>query len=270
MEDLYVLNVEKPSGTCYASGSLQMGNEEGQSPKGTESREPTHPNSKGPADATSLAQQEIYSQSRKQKSHQKRQQIGAVRAEQHNGDQDKKHIKKRKRANLDAVDEELGMDGKLEGGKPQEKGRGKKQKIEETKCGVDSAEGEGEEEEMSEGEGGGEREKEKEKEKGKEKQRFILFIGWSVLIQTSWYSRGSQEISNIPLRWTLLRRISLHVVRRFFAPVWLSLILILIHRSTARSTTSYSENVLKWENHDQIKRLRLPRILEQNLTPTST
>jgi len=272
MEDLYVLNVEKPSGTCYASGSLQMGNEEGQSPKRTESREPTHPNSKGPADATSLAQQETYNQSRQQKSHQKRQQIGAVRVEQHNGDQDKKRIKKRKRANLDAVDEELGMDGKPEGGKTQEKGRGKKQKIEETKCGVDSAEGEGEGEgeEMSEEEGGGEKEKEKGKEKGKEKQRFILFIGWSVLIQTSWYSRGSQEISNIPLQWTLLRRISLHVVRRFFAPVWLSLILILIHRSTARSTTSYSENVLKWENHDQIKRLRLPRILEQNLTPTST
>lgn len=179
MEDLYVLNVEKPSGTCYASGSLQMGNEEGQSPKRTESREPTHPNSKGPADATSLAQQETYNQSRQQKSHQKRQQIGAVRVEQHNGDQDKKRIKKRKRANLDAVDEELGMDGKPEGGKTQEKGRGKKQKIEETKCGVDSAEGEGEGEgeEMSEEEGGGEKEKEKGKEKGKEKQRFILFIG---------------------------------------------------------------------------------------------
>jgi len=179
MEDLHVLNMEKPSRSHYASGSMQMGNEEGQATEGTKRSKSTRASGKGPADRTRLAQQEICGQSQQQRSHPKRQRIDAVGAEQRDGEhdeQDEKRIKKRKRANLDAADERLGMDERLEGKNAQEKGRNKRQKIEKAEHGVDCAEEEGEGEEMSEGEGVKER-----------KQRFILFIGWSLSIQILYY-----------------------------------------------------------------------------------
>jgi len=185
MEDLHVFNMEEPSRARYASGSVQMGNEEGQATEGTERSKSTRASEKGPADSTRLVQQEICSQSQEQKSHPKRQRI-AVGAEQRDGEydeQDERRIKKRKRANMDAADER--MDGKLEGGNAQEKGRNKKQKIEKAERGMDCAEGEGEGEEMSEDEGG------EEGKQRREKQRFILFIGWSLSIQILCYSRAS-------------------------------------------------------------------------------
>jgi len=190
MEDLHVLTMEKPSRSRYASGSVQMGNEEGQATEGTERSKSTRASGRGLADSIRLAQQEVCGQSRQQKSHPKRQRIDAVGAERCDGEheeQDEKCIKKRKRANLDAADERLGMGGKLDGENAQEKGRDKRQKIEKAEREMDCAEGEGEREgeEMSEGEGG------EERKQRREKQRFILFIGWSLSVQILWYSRGS-------------------------------------------------------------------------------
>jgi len=188
MEDLHVFTMEKPSRSRYASGSVQMGNEEGQTTEGTERSKSTRASGKGLADSIRLVQQEVCGQSRQQKSHPKRQRIDAVGAERSDGEheeQDEKRIKKRKRANLDAADEKLGMGGKLDGENAQEKGRNKRQKIEKAEHEMDCAEGEGEGEEMSEDEGG------EERKQRREKQRFILFIGWSLSVQILWYSRGS-------------------------------------------------------------------------------
>jgi len=187
MEDLHVFTMEKPSRSRYASGSVQMGNEEGQTTEGTERSKSTRASGKGLADSIRLVQQEVCGQSRQQKSHPKRQRIDAVGAERSDGEheeQDEKRIKKRRRANLDAADERLGMGGKLDGENAQEKGRNKRQKIEKDEHEMDCAEGEGEEE-MSEDEGG------EERKQRREKQRFILFIGWSLSVQILWYSRGS-------------------------------------------------------------------------------
>lgn len=188
MEDLHILTMEKPSQSRYAGGSVQMGNEEGQAAEGTERSKSTRASGKGLADGIRLAQQEICGQSRQQKSHPERQRIDAVGAEKHDGEheeQDEKRIKKRKRANLDAADEKLGMDEKFKSENAQEKGRNKRQKIEKAKRKMDCAEGEGEGEEMSEDEEG------EERKQRREKQRFILFIGWSLSVQILCYSRGS-------------------------------------------------------------------------------
>lgn len=175
MEDLHVPNVEKPPRARHASPSLQMGDMEDQIPKGTSrGGETAYASTKRTPSNPPSSQQEIQDLSQRQNSLQKHKRVGKVgvtRRSGNDGEEDKKSSKKRKRADLDGVVDELETPGQ-EDGNTKEKARNKKRKSEKAESGVDGVEEE-EGEEMNEGDGA----KAGKKGKGKEGQRFILFIG---------------------------------------------------------------------------------------------
>jgi hypothetical protein len=169
MEDLHVLDVEKPNSARHAGASIQMGEMEDQNREGASGGSRATSSSSKKASGDTIPPQPTQEAHTHPKFKQKYKRVDEDGIGEYSGDtagENKKSSKKRKQEQLDDVVDGLG--GQDEDA--EKKTRHKKRKAEKAEPRVDHGEEESEGQEMSEGE--------RETEKGKRKERrFILFLG---------------------------------------------------------------------------------------------